>query len=87
MIIFGVGDRRLQNLADILRDTPAGKCKLGERRAGVHAPDRLSDQVEFAWAGAKGARICLCFIVGETALRGTFSHDQVLLAFLSAAWP
>src|SRR5713101_6717663 len=56
VVVFGIGDRRLQHLFYLMRDAAPRKCQLGQRRRGILAADRLGDEVELARAGAQGAQ-------------------------------
>src|ERR1700732_1636800 len=67
VVVLGVGDRRLQDLLDVMGDAATGKGQFGERLRRVLAADRLRDQVELARADAQGAQEGGGFGVVETA--------------------
>src|SRR5215470_1683000 len=88
VIILGVGDRRLQHLADVLGDPTLVEGQARQRRLGAEAADRLGDQVQLAGAAAKHAGDRPGLVV-RAASRGRFlAHRRyALFAFLSAEWP
>src|SRR5579872_3769910 len=90
VVVFSVGDRRLQHLFDVLRDTPARKGELGERGLSCLATDHRRDEVELLRADAQRPQKGRSLIVGESARSGLLSHrssPQVRRARLSPEWP
>ena len=88
VIVFGVGDRTLERLADVARDALARELQIGERRLHLLAADELSEKIELLRADAQHAGDRLGFVVLQGALGLRFRHDgQALFAFLSAACP
>src|SRR6516165_2997476 len=74
VVVFGVGDRRLQYLLDVASDATMGKSELCQREGGGLAADRLGDKVEFARAGAQPAQTSLCLGLIKAAWRRWLAH-------------
>src|SRR6266853_3996899 len=74
MVVFGIGDRCLQNLSDVARDTAPREGQFRERDRGSLAADRLRDEVELAWARAQAPhRRCRLGLV-EPPFGGWLTH-------------
>src|SRR5260370_32609201 len=58
VIVFGIGDRRLQNLSDVARDAAPGEGQFGDRGRGSLTTDLLGDEVELARAPAQASHRC-----------------------------
>src|SRR5438045_4595578 len=74
VVVLGVGDRRLEYLPYILRDTAAREGQLGQSVRRVLAADRLRDEIQLLRAAAQRAQKRGGFIVGETAGGGLLAH-------------
>src|SRR6185369_475492 len=87
VVVLGVGDRRIERLADVLGDALVAELELVQRPLHLEAADRLGDQVQLAGGGAERPHLAHRFDASEPASFGLLAHDYFLLAFLSAAWP
>src|SRR6478672_10440322 len=65
VIVFGIRDRRLQNLSDVARDAAPGEGQFRERDRGSLATDRLGHKVKLARARAQASHGCGGFAVVE----------------------
>src|SRR5262249_8776875 len=74
VIVFGVGDRRLQALAHILGDALARELQVGERRRHRLAADQRGDKGELLGADPDVARHGLGLVVGEAAFALLLAH-------------
>src|SRR5438045_8487443 len=74
VIVFGIGDRRLQNLSHVARDAAPREGQFRERGRGRLAADRLGDQVELARARAQAPHGCGGFAVLEPPFGGWLTH-------------
>src|SRR5580693_2381913 len=74
VIVFGIGDRRLQNLPDVPRYAAPREGQFRERGRGSLATDRLGDEVELARAGAQAPHRCCRLAFGEPAFGGWLAH-------------
>src|SRR6201993_3970735 len=74
MVVFGIGDRRLQNLSDVARDAAPREGQFRERDRGSLAADRLRDEVELARARAQAPHGRGCFTVVEPPFSGWLTH-------------
>src|SRR6185312_10536162 len=88
VIVFGVGDGRLQHLLHYLRDALGREGERVEGSFGFLAADRLRHQIQFARRRADVAPDGLGLIVRKDALESRLAH-YALFAFLSppALWP
>src|SRR5262245_48203194 len=87
MIIFRVGDSRLQRLADRARDTLAGEFQVGERSRHLLAADERGNKVQLLRADADRAEDRTRLVVSKPARSFGLAHRYFLFAFLSAPWP
>src|SRR3954453_13718363 len=79
VVVFGVGDSRLQHLPDVLRDAPRREGQFGESSRRVLAADYLGDKVELARAGAQGAQKRRRLVVLKPAFRLGLPHQALPL--------
>ena len=87
VIVLGVRDGALQQLADILGRTLRRELQLGQCALDRKAADLLGQQVQLLRAGTVHAQNS-AGLVGRLLRRILgFSHDYFLFAFLSAPWP
>jgi len=87
VIVFRVGDRAFQRLADVERNALLRELEIRERDIDALAADELGQEVELLRAHAKHPAHGLGFVLLEGARRLFLRHGQPLFAFLSAAWP
>src|SRR5690606_17431383 len=95
MVVFRVGDRRLQRFRYGLGDALRAELEIEQRLVHVLAADHLRDKVQLARAGAyvaqAGHRLALCgtrFVCRFTHLSIPSYFAAAGAAFLSAAvWP
>src|SRR5262249_56247425 len=87
VVVFCIGDRRLQAFAHVTRDTLAREFEVGERHRHLLAPDQLRDKVELLRAHPQHAGDCLGFVVGEAPWALLLAHriSPQLVAGLAAA--
>ncbi len=85
VVVLGVGDGRVQRLADVLGDALVAEFQLVQRALDLEAADRLSDEVQLAGAGAQGAHLGHRFDGLQPTFFGLLAHRYFLFAFLSAA--
>src|SRR5712671_6746222 len=74
MVVFGIGDRRLQNLSDVARDAAPREGQFRERNRGSLAADRLRDEVELARARAQTPHRCCRLGLVEPPFGGWLTH-------------
>src|SRR6266478_2323049 len=74
VIVFGIGDRRLQNLSDIARYAAPRKSQFRKRGRSGLATDRLGDKVELARARAQAPHGCGGFALVEPPFGGWLPH-------------
>ncbi len=79
VIVLRVRDRRLEALADILRDALARKFKIGERRRNLLAADQARDEVQLLRAHPQHLGDRLCLVLGEAALVRFLAHRSAFL--------
>src|SRR5215470_8361022 len=79
MVIFGVGDCRLQNLPDIARDAAMRKGQFCECGRGRLAADCLGDEVELARARPHSPHRRGSLGFGEPAFGGWLTHVSSFL--------
>ena len=84
MVVFSVGDRRLERLANGAGNTLAGEFQLSESALDLLAADERGYQVELLGADTDRAGDCLRFVVLEPAFGFCLAHRYFLFAFLSA---
>ena len=87
VVVLRIGDRRLQDLLDLLGDTPLGEGQVGHCRLSALAPDQLGDEVELTGRRPDHLTECHRFVFGDARRIGCLAHDYFLFDFLSAAWP
>ena len=87
VIVLGVRDGALQQLADILGRTLRRELQLSQRTLDRHAADLLSQKVQLLRARTVHAQNSARFIRSLLRRILGFSHDYFLFAFLSAPWP
>ena len=89
VIVFGVGDRRLQALAHVAGDTLAREFKIGQCGRDLLAADELRDKIELLRAHADEPRDRFRLVVFQHALAWLLAHYAftALFALRSAAWP
>src|SRR6266849_3156145 len=74
VVVLGIGDRRLQDLLDVLGDPARREGQLGERARSTLAADALGDQVELARTDADDAQERLGFSLVEAARCAFLAH-------------
>src|SRR5215467_11223399 len=74
MVVFGIGDCRLQNLPDVARYAAPREAQFRQRRRSSLAADRLGDEVELARARPHPPHRRGSFGFGEPAFGGWFPH-------------
>src|SRR6201988_2285742 len=78
MVIFGVGDRRLQALLDVDRDPLARELQVGERGRSLAAADQLRDKIELLRGNPQHPGDCLGLVIGEAPFALWFAHRLIL---------
>src|SRR5690606_20758285 len=82
MVIFGIGDCRLEGLLHRAGDTLARELKLCKRAIDLLATDHGGNQVELLRADAEGAGYCLRLIVAQPAFGLCLRHGLLPLRLL-----
>src|SRR5205814_6176791 len=86
VVVLGVGDGRVQRLADVLGDALLGEGELVDGRGRLLAADGGGHEVELARADADGAQHGLGLVVRLAAGSGRLAHEDSLDTFLSPEW-
>jgi hypothetical protein len=89
VIVFRVGDRRLQNLLDRSRNALGRERQLVQSPLRGKAANGLRDEIELARADADHPADCFGLVVRENAPESFLAHHSTLFAFRSppAEWP
>ena len=86
MVVFGIGDGRLQDLLDVLGDALGRKAEFVQSTLHPLAADGLGHEIEFAGRDADVAANRHRLMVFEHARAGFLAH-YALFAFLSPPEP
>src|SRR5262249_22562986 len=90
VIVFRIGDRRLQALEDVLGDALARELEIGFRSRDLLAADQLGQQVELLRAHAQHPGDRLRLVLGARAGMALLAHVLTSLTRRPAsarAWP
>src|SRR5579871_3198283 len=87
VVVLGIGYRRFERPLDVAGDPLAAEGEVGERRRHLLAADQLRHQVQLLRRDADHRSAGAGFRIRERPLALDLAHDQLLLAFLSEAWP
>src|ERR1700738_1076494 len=74
MVVFGVGDRRLQALLDVDRDPLARKLQIGKGSRSLPAADQLRDKIKLLRAHPKHPGALLGLVIREAPCALWFAH-------------
>src|SRR3546814_499585 len=86
VVVLGIGDRRLQDLADVLGDAPLGEGQFRQGRLDPLAADQTGDHAELAGADPDVPPHGHRLVLAEAGFARLLAHGY-FFAFLSAVWP